>query len=51
VTTKKAKKIRLNDLKDKFTIGVLADVEKPIYTDEYHKIRQQAKGLAGKSKQ
>jgi 2-oxoglutarate ferredoxin oxidoreductase subunit beta len=51
VTTKKAKKMKLNDLKDKFTIGVLADVEKPIYTDEYHKIRQQAKRLARKSKQ
>ncbi|MES0362815.1 MAG: 2-oxoacid:ferredoxin oxidoreductase subunit beta [Desulfobacteria bacterium] len=51
VTTKKAKKMKLNDLKDKFTIGVLADVEKPIYTDEYNKIREQAKRLAGKSKQ
>jgi 2-oxoglutarate ferredoxin oxidoreductase subunit beta len=29
-------------LKDKFTIGVLCDMEKPIYTEEYQKIREKA---------
>lgn len=30
-------------LEDKFTIGVLADVQKPVYTEEYQKIRENAK--------
>jgi 2-oxoglutarate ferredoxin oxidoreductase subunit beta len=45
VTTKKAKKMKPHALEGKFTIGVLADVEKPIYTDEYQKIRERAKRL------
>lgn len=51
VTTKKAQKMKPDTLEDKFTIGVLADVDKPIYTDEYQKIREKAKGLVRKSKQ
>lgn len=51
VTTKKAQKMKPGTLEDKFTIGVLADVDKPIYTDEYQKIREKAKGLVRKSKQ
>ena len=43
VTVKKASKMTPESLKDKFTIGVLADVEKPIYTEEYQKIREKAK--------
>jgi 2-oxoglutarate ferredoxin oxidoreductase subunit beta len=50
VTTKKAEKMKPHALKDKFTIGVLADVEKPIYTDEYQKIRERAKRLVKESK-
>lgn len=51
VTTKKAQRMKPGALEDKFTIGVLTDVEKPIYTDEYQKIREKAKKLAGKSRQ
>ncbi len=32
-------------LKDKFTIGVLTDVKKPVYTEEYDKIRASAKAM------
>ena len=31
------------ELEDKFTIGILADEEKPIYTEEYDKIRERAR--------
>jgi len=41
---KKAGKMTDASLEDKFTIGVLADVEKPIYTQEYQKIRDKAQG-------
>lgn len=43
VTVKKAEKIPPEQLKDKFTIGVLTDVEKPVYTEEYEKIRENAR--------
>jgi 2-oxoglutarate ferredoxin oxidoreductase subunit beta len=33
-------------MKDKFTIGVLADEETPIYTEEYQKIREMAQSLS-----
>ncbi|MDY6989889.1 MAG: 2-oxoacid:ferredoxin oxidoreductase subunit beta [Thermodesulfobacteriota bacterium] len=39
----KAGKMTNGALENKFTIGVLADVEKPIYTQEYQKIRDKAK--------
>ena len=43
VGVEKARKMSSGSLKDKFTIGVLADVEKPIYTEEYQKIREKAR--------
>ena len=43
VTVEKARDIKPSSLKDKFTIGVLADVEKPVYTEEYRKIQEKAK--------
>ena len=42
VTVEKADKMTSEDLEDKFTIGILADEEKPIYTEEYDKIRERA---------
>lgn len=33
-----------DSLDDKFTIGILADVDKPVYIEEYKKIREKAKG-------
>ncbi|MFC1579440.1 2-oxoacid:ferredoxin oxidoreductase subunit beta [Thermodesulfobacteriota bacterium] len=43
VTVEKARDAKPSSLKDKFTIGVLADLEKPVYTEEYQKIREKAK--------
>ncbi len=43
VSVEKAGSMTDKELKDKFTIGVLADVDKPIYTEEYNKIRASAK--------
>ena len=40
VTLEKASKMTPGSLKGKFTIGILADVEKPVYTKEYEKIRK-----------
>jgi 2-oxoglutarate ferredoxin oxidoreductase subunit beta len=40
VTVKKAETMAPELLGDKFTIGVLTDVEKPVYTEEYQKIRE-----------
>ncbi|MBW1869126.1 MAG: 2-oxoacid:ferredoxin oxidoreductase subunit beta [Deltaproteobacteria bacterium] len=42
VTVEKADKMTSEDLEGKFTIGILADEEKPIYTEEYDKIRERA---------
>jgi len=50
VTTKKADKMTPDALEDKFTIGVLADVEKPVYTKEYQEIRKRAKALLKESR-
>lgn len=44
VRIEKAGKEAPDSLDDKFTIGVLADVEKPDYIAEYQKIRDRAKG-------
>jgi hypothetical protein len=33
-----------DSLEDTFTIGILADVDKPDYIEEYMKIRDKAKG-------
>lgn len=43
VTVDKAREMKGASLKGKFTIGVLADLEKPVYTEEYLKIRERAK--------
>ena len=40
VTVEKALQMPSEELEDKFTIGILADVKKPIYTEEYDKIRE-----------
>ena len=43
VTVEKAEKMIPEELENKFTIGVLADEEKPVYTEEYDKIRDRAR--------
>ena len=43
VTVEKAEKMIPEELENKFTIGVLADEEKPIYTEEYDKIRERTR--------
>jgi len=43
VPVEKARKMTPDALEGKFTIGILADVTKPIYTQEYQKIRNGAK--------
>ena len=43
VTREDAPKMPPDSLHDKFTIGILADVEKPDFIAEYRKIRQKAK--------
>ncbi len=43
VPVEKARKMTTESLEDKFTIGILADVDKPIYTEEYQKIRDMSK--------
>jgi 2-oxoglutarate ferredoxin oxidoreductase subunit beta len=45
VTVEKAKDMEAEALKGFFTIGILADVEKPIYTEEYTNIQKRAKLL------
>lgn len=45
VGIEKARKMAPDSLEDKFTIGVLADQVKPVYTDEYQEIRERASGL------
>jgi len=42
VPVKKAAKMSENEMEGKFTIGVLCDVEKPISTEEYDRIRQES---------
>ena len=43
VNIQKAQEMTPDELKDKFTIGILADEEKPVYTEEYQKIRDRAR--------
>ena len=43
VNINKVQDMAPDDLKDKFTIGILADEEKPIYTEEYQKIRDRVR--------
>ncbi len=44
VSVKKAAKMSVEELEDKFTIGILADIDKPSYIEEYQKIRDKAAG-------
>ena len=44
VTVEKAKDMSPESLRGKFSIGILADVEKPIYTEEYQHIRDLSRG-------
>jgi len=48
VTVEKAAKMSPEELEGKITIGVLADVDKPISTDEYLRIAEEAKEKAEK---
>ncbi len=42
VRVEKSADMSEEDLKDKFTIGVLVDRELPIYTEQYKLVRKQA---------
>jgi 2-oxoglutarate ferredoxin oxidoreductase subunit beta len=42
VRVEKAADLSEEELRDKFTIGVLADRELPIYTEQYELVREQA---------
>jgi 2-oxoglutarate ferredoxin oxidoreductase subunit beta len=48
VTVEKAATMKTEELQDKIVIGVLVDKELPVYQDEYDKIRERARGTAGK---
>jgi len=45
VTVEKAGRMKEEDLKNKFRIGVLVDREMPVFQDEYEKVRRRSKGL------
>jgi len=47
ISVKKSLKMKEESLKGKVTIGVLADLEKPVYTEEYQKIRERSQALIG----
>ena len=47
VRVEKAEKLSEQEMAGKFTIGVLANKEKPNYTDEYQKIRERATKTEG----
>jgi 2-oxoglutarate ferredoxin oxidoreductase subunit beta len=48
VTVEKSATMKAEELQDKIVIGVLVDKELPVYQDEYDKIRERARGTAGK---
>jgi 2-oxoglutarate/2-oxoacid ferredoxin oxidoreductase subunit beta len=48
VTVESASRMKPDEMKDRFLIGVLADRELPIYTEEYARIRQRAEPGQGK---
>jgi len=48
VTTSKAEKMTPEELEGKITVGVLADRDMPISTEEYKKVRQRATEVKGK---
>lgn len=43
VSVKRAEEMTSKELEDRFTVGILADVQKPVYTEEYDQIRERAK--------
>ena len=43
VRIEKAQAMSMEELKGKFTIGVLVDRDLPVYTQEYNKVREAAK--------
>jgi 2-oxoglutarate ferredoxin oxidoreductase subunit beta len=48
VPVEKALKMKSEELKDKILIGVLIDKELPVFTEEYEKVRERAKEVAGR---
>lgn len=46
VRVEKAKRMSQEQLKGKFTVGILADRDLPVYTEEYEKVRQAARAMA-----
>jgi 2-oxoglutarate ferredoxin oxidoreductase subunit beta len=49
VSVKKASTMAPDTMAGKFTVGTLADIEKPIYTQAYEKVRSRAKKTSRKS--
>ncbi|MDY6932841.1 MAG: 2-oxoacid:ferredoxin oxidoreductase subunit beta [Spirochaetota bacterium] len=45
VAIEKTHEMTQESMEDKFTIGVLADLQKPVYTEEYNKIIQMTKNI------
>jgi 2-oxoglutarate/2-oxoacid ferredoxin oxidoreductase subunit beta len=45
VPVAKAAKMSAEEMKDKFTIGVLCDIDKPVSTEEYDRIREESCNL------
>ncbi len=45
VRVEKAATMTPEELAGKFTIGVLADRDLPIYTEEYHRVREQVRQI------
>lgn len=48
LTVEKAATMKPEELQNKIVIGILVNKELPVYQDEYGKIRERAKGIAGK---
>jgi 2-oxoglutarate ferredoxin oxidoreductase subunit beta len=48
VTVESAARMKPEEMEDKFLIGVLADRDLPVYTEQYERIRQRAKAGQGK---
>ena len=48
VPVEKAQQMKPEELQEKILIGVLVDKELPVYEDEYAKIRERAKAMAGR---
>jgi 2-oxoglutarate ferredoxin oxidoreductase subunit beta len=48
LTVEKAATMKPEEMENKIVIGILVNKELPVYQDEYDKIRERAKGTAGK---